>query len=62
MLFLKSFEKMIAFSFFSFKFAIEKVPKNSDYTFPFCKASIGMVKLITAMLHICEDGWKTVSF
>ena len=41
---------------FNFKFAIEKVPKNSDYTFPFCKASIGMVKLITTMLHICEDG------
>ena len=32
------------------------MPKNSDYTFPFAKASIGMVKLLTSMLQIGNCG------
>ena len=42
--------------FLNAKFASEKLPKNSDYSFPLAKASIGMVKLLSKILKIGEKG------
>lgn len=37
-----------------YDFASEKLPKNSEYSFPFAKASIGMIKLLCKILCIDE--------
>jgi hypothetical protein len=41
---------------------IEKTPKNSDYTFPFAKASIGMIKLLANMFQIGNNGKIHINF
>ena len=38
-----------------FKFVNEKIPKNSDYAFPFAKGSIHLIRYLCSMLSIGEN-------